>query len=260
MKEGSRKGFNIRKIIPNIITMSAALMGLEALMLAVLGDYRRAAGYVVLACLLDKFDGKVARMLGVSSEFGAQMDSLADFFNFGVVPGFVVYMWKMQDYSLHPHIAWLPVQLLTICMAIRLARFNVSLAKEDPDNPLNKYFFRGIPAPMAACLVLFPMILSFEYPNLNFRPSLVIINTILVAIMAASTIPTPCFKKIKFNDNKSSLYEFSTILFNAVIALGLLVKTWCTATIICILYLVSIVLSWFFYYKFWVNSKKSSQR
>jgi CDP-diacylglycerol--serine O-phosphatidyltransferase len=138
-------------------------------------------------------------------------------------------------------------------MAIRLARFNVSLTKDDPNNPLNKYFFKGIPAPMAAALVLFPMIISFQYPGVNIGPCLVIANTILVALLAGSTVPTPCFKKIKLGP----LYEKASLFSNGAFLLGLVLKTWLTAILICVLYLVSIIASWFFYCKFRLDLNKA---
>jgi CDP-diacylglycerol--serine O-phosphatidyltransferase len=252
MKEKERRGFSFLEIVPNAVTMLALFMGLQALRLAIFENYTAAAFYVVLSCLLDKIDGGIARRLGVSSEFGAQMDSLADFFDFGIVPGFIVFLWRMQDYDVYDLVTWIPVVLLAVCMAIRLARFNVSLAKSDLENPLNKYFFKGVPAPMAASLVLFPMIIAFEYPSVDIKPCLLVANTILVALLAGSTIPTPCFKKIKLRP----LYEKISLLLKAVILAGLLFKTWFTAIVICVLYLVSIVVGWFFYYRFYRELKK----
>lgn len=252
MEKEDNCSFEIVKLIPNMITMSALCLGLLAVRLAIIGDFAAATYCIIISCVFDGVDGNVARKLNASSEFGAQMDSLADFFNFGIAPGFVVYFWKMQYYDAVKRIAWIPVLMLAICMAIRLARFNVDLVGDaDHENPLNKYFFKGIPAPMAAALVMLPLLLSLEYPSIDFKPVNVIINTILVALMTGSTVPTPCFKKIKF---KNGYKQMILILIAAFIA-GLILKTWSTAILICVLYIISIVLSWGFYFKF----KKQNQ-
>jgi CDP-diacylglycerol--serine O-phosphatidyltransferase len=248
MEEEKQDGFEIIKLIPNMITMSALCLGLFAVRLAIIGDYQDATISIIIACLLDGMDGNVARRLKATSELGAQMDSLADFFNFGIAPGFLVYFWKMEQYDAVKRIAWFPVLILAICMAIRLARFNVGLMNEDHENPLNKYFFKGIPAPMAAILVLFPPILTFEFPQLTLfsNPLFVIINTTVVALMAGSTIPTPCFKKIKFK----ATYRQLILMIMAVLLVGLVVKTWLTSIVICTFYIFTIIGSWFYYYKF----------
>ena len=246
MEKEDQNSFEIAKLIPNTITMAALCLGLWAVRLAMVGSYAESAICIIIACLFDGIDGRVARKLNASSEFGAQMDSLADFFNFGIAPGFLMYFWRMQDYTLIKDLAWFPVLLLAICMAIRLARFNVALTNEDHENPLNKYFFKGIPAPMAASLVLFPLLIELEYPFITVSPVFVIINTIIIAILAGSTIPTPCLKKIKLK----STYKQLVILLIGIFLVGLLVKTWLTGIIVCLLYIVSIVVGWFFYLHF----------
>lgn len=245
MEKEENTSFELAKLIPNIITMSSLCIGLFAVRMAIIGDFVSALYCIIVSCLCDGLDGNVARRLNASSDFGAQLDSLSDFFCFGIAPGFVVYFWKMQYYNICKPVAWIPVLLLAVCMAIRLARFNVGLTTEDKENPLNKYFFKGIPAPMAAALVMLPMAASFEF-SLNIDPIYVIINTAIVAIMAGSTIPTPCFKKIKFKNAQKQLILVVITLF----LIGLLIKTFLTSVLICSFYLISIVLSWFYYIKF----------
>ncbi len=245
MEKEENTSFELAKLIPNIITLSSLCIGLFAVRMAIIGDFVSALYCIIVSCLCDGLDGNVARRLNASSEFGAQLDSLSDFFSFGIAPGFVVYFWKMQYSEMYRPIAWIPVLLLAVCMAIRLARFNVGLVTEDKENPLNKYFFKGVPAPMAAALVMLPMAMSFEF-GLNIAPIFVIINTSIIALMAGSTIPTPCFKKIKFKTTQRQLILVVIALF----LIGLLVKTFFTAVLICYLYVISIVLSWFYYIKF----------
>lgn len=255
MEKEEQGSFEITKLIPNMLTLSALFLGLFAVRMAIIGNFEAAVSCIIIACLFDGIDGNVARRLNASSEFGAQMDSLADFFNFGIAPGFIVYFWKMEEFDTIKRIAWFPVLILAACMAIRLARFNVALNSEDHDNPLNKYFFKGIPAPMAASLVLFPMVVSFEYPELSIFscPLFVMINTTVMAVLAGSTIPTPCLKKIKFK----ATYKQIILVILAILLIGLLIKTWFTSIIICGFYIASILVGWIYYYKFYKEQKLS---
>ncbi|MBO4956705.1 MAG: phosphatidylcholine/phosphatidylserine synthase [Rickettsiales bacterium] len=257
MEKEEQNSFEFYKLIPNAITMSALCLGLFAVRLAIMGNFESAAICVIIACLCDGIDGNVARKLNASSEFGAQMDSLADFFNFGIAPGFLVYFWKMQEYDTIKKVAWFPVLLLAVCMAIRLARFNVALTNEDHENPLNKYFFKGVPAPMAASLVLFPMCVSFEFPCLIIFscPLFVIINTTIVALLAGSTIPTPCLKKIKFKSSQKQLL----LMLIGILLVGLLINVWLFSSIICLIYFVSILIGWGYYYKFYKELNKTNK-
>ena len=147
----------IRFLLPNVITLLAVCSGVTAIKLATEGRYELAVAAIILACLLDALDGRVARMLKGASRFGAELDSLADFVNFGVAPAMLIYMW-----SLHPlkNLGWVAALALAICCALRLARFNVAL--DDPDKPpFAGKFFTGIPAPAGALLAMTPMYLGF---------------------------------------------------------------------------------------------------
>ncbi|MBR2141510.1 MAG: phosphatidylcholine/phosphatidylserine synthase [Rickettsiales bacterium] len=249
MEKEEKSSFEIYKLIPHMITMSALCLGLFAVRLAIIGNFEAAGICVIISCLCDGIDGNVARRLNASSEFGAQMDSLADFFNFGIAPGFIVYFWKMEEFDAIKKVAWFPVLLLAICMTIRLARFNVALTNEDHENPLNKYFFKGVPAPMAASLVLFPMVVSFEFPEFTIfsNPLFVIINTTVVALLAGSVIPTPCLKKVKFKSSQKQLL----LMTIGVLLIGLLIKVWLFSSIICFMYIIMIFIGWGYYYKFY---------
>ena len=250
-KKNNKKKLNeltVIKLVPHALTVGALCMGLFAVRYSIIGSFTWASLCILVACFLDGIDGRVARKLNVASDFGAEMDSLADFFNFGVAPGFVMYFWKMNEYTCIKGIGWLPVLLLAVCMAIRLARFNVSLNNYNPNNPLQKYFFQGIPAPMAALLVLLPLLISLDFENVQFvhSPLFIILNTSIVAILAGSTIPTPCFKKITFKNNHKNLL----VLIMAVVLVCLCFKPWTTLIVFAIVYVISIVASWFFYISF----------
>lgn len=255
MEKEDQNSFDLMKLIPNSMTMGALCLGLFAVRLAIIDNYKGACICILVACLLDALDGRVARKLNVTSEFGAQMDSLADFFNFGIAPGFIVYFWKMDDFNLIKGVAWAPVLILAVCMAVRLARFNVSLNIGDPENPLHKYFFQGIPAPMAAMLVLFPLFVSFEYNIALFNnPIFVILNTTIVALLAGSTIPTPCVKKVKI----SNAYRYVMLLSIGLIIIFTILKTWLMLMAFSLVYVIGIFISWYYYFKF-LNDENNKQ-
>jgi len=147
----------IRFLLPNIITLLAVCSGVTAIRLATEDRFELAVAAIILACLLDALDGRVARMLKGASKFGAELDSLADFVNFGVAPAMLLYMWSLHSMK---NIGWIVALGLAICCALRLARFNVAI--DDPDKPpFAGKFFSGIPAPAGALLALAPMYLGF---------------------------------------------------------------------------------------------------
>lgn len=190
-KRGQRRiKFNrvpIRVLIPNIITLLALCSGLTAIRLGFDGRYELAVAAVILATVLDALDGQVARLLKGTSKFGAELDSLADFVNFGVVPGVLVYLWSLHVLN---NLGWITILAFALCMAMRLARFNVAL--EDPDKPAwTAGYFSGIPAPAGAGLLLLPMYLSFlgffDGPDIA---GILVFYCPLVTIMLVSPVPT----------------------------------------------------------------------
>jgi len=177
----------IRVLIPNIITLLALCSGLTAIRLGFDGRFELAVAAVILATVLDGLDGQVARFLKGTSKFGAELDSLADFVNFGVVPGVLIYLWSLHELN---NLGWITILAFALCMAMRLARFNVAL--DDPDKPAwTAGYFSGIPAPAGAGLLLLPMYLSFL--GLFDGPQIakaVVVYTPLISIMLVSPIPT----------------------------------------------------------------------
>ena len=239
------------KFVPTLLSLLALCCGVSAIKYGYSGNYAIATSLLLFACFLDGIDGRIARLLNVFSDFGAQMDSLADLVNFGVAPGFLVYCWKMNEIELSG-ISWFAVMFLACCMAIRLARFNVDLTTKDQNNPLVKYFFRGIPAPAAAGLVVLPLVLNFQF-GYGFwnEPCFVVINTLIIALLAGSTLPTPCFKKIKVKDN----YKNLTLILSSILIIILLIRPWLAFSILGILYVISIIVGIFIYLNFKKNMK-----
>jgi CDP-diacylglycerol---serine O-phosphatidyltransferase len=182
-----------RVIVPNIITLIALCLGLTAIRLAYEGRLEPAVIAIVAAAFLDGVDGRIARLLKGTSRFGAELDSLADFVNFGVTPALVLYSFLLHELKA---IGWIAVLVFAIAMALRLARFNVML--DDPDRPeWKKNFFTGMPAPAGAMSALLPLYLSFlGVPMGAAAAPVVLIYLVGIAFLMVSTIPVYSGKTI----------------------------------------------------------------
>jgi CDP-diacylglycerol--serine O-phosphatidyltransferase len=192
-REPRRRRFRaipIRLLLPNMITLLSLCAGLTAIRLALEGRIEWALGAIVFAAVLDGVDGRVARLLKGQSKFGAELDSLADFVNFGVVPGLILYFWGLNELGA---IGWIAALVFAICMSLRLARFNVMA--DDPNRPVwASNFFTGVPAPAGAIIVLLPI-----YVNLLGMPrltALACVYTLAVALLLVSTLPVLSGKKL----------------------------------------------------------------
>lgn len=252
MKKNKDGQLDFTRFVPTLLSLLALCCGVSAIKYGYTGKFMLATSLLLFACFLDGIDGRIARFLNVSSDFGAQMDSLADLVNFGVAPGFVVYCWKMNEVEFNG-ISWFAVMLLACCMAIRLARFNVDLTTKDQNDPLVKYFFKGVPAPAAAGLVILPLILSFRF-GYGFwsEPIFVVVNTLVVALLAGGTLPTPCFKKIKI----SNQYRNLILILASILVILFVSEPWLAFSVIGALYVISIVIGIFVYLNFKKNKNK----
>jgi CDP-diacylglycerol---serine O-phosphatidyltransferase len=178
----------IRYLLPNLITLLALCSGITAIRLAFEGRFEIAVGAIILAVFLDGLDGRLARMLKGTSKFGAELDSLADFVNFGVAPALLIYFWSLN--AMRP-LGWIVCLMLSIACALRLARFNVAL--EDPLKPAYaNAFFTGMPAPAGAALALAPMYLGFWQGDTEGHRYAMWIAPYIVAIalLLVSRVPT----------------------------------------------------------------------
>ncbi len=177
----------VRLIAPNLITMLALCSGVTAIRMATEQRYELAVAAIIFAIILDALDGRVARLLKGTSRFGAELDSLADFVNFGVAPAMVIYLWSLQSLK---SLGWIVCLGLAICCASRLARFNVAL--DDPDKPAwTAGFFTGVPAPAGAGLALLPMYLGFlGLIDGQTLAAAILLFTAFVGFSMASRIPT----------------------------------------------------------------------
>jgi CDP-diacylglycerol---serine O-phosphatidyltransferase len=229
-----RNALPITKLLPSIVTMAALCVGMTSVRYAFDGRWEQSIALIIIAAFLDGIDGRLARYLGVASDFGAQIDSLADFFNFGVAPAMVVYLWSLNGIN----VGWGISLIFTICMAIRLARFNVlAMTKPSKEQDL---FFLGVPAPLGGTLLILPIMLSFEF-DFAIRPNpwVIGIYSLLVAFAMASRIKTFSIKRF------SIAPEYVTLLLAAIglLIAALIIKPWVTIAVIGVLYIFSIPVS-----------------
>src|SRR2546423_4395524 len=120
----------VRMLLPNLITLLALCAGLTAIRLAIEEQLEWAVAAIVFAALLDGIDGRIARLLKGTSKFGAELDSLADFVNFGVAPALIIYFWSLHELK---SAGWIAGMVFAICTGLRLARFNVMI--HEPEKP-----------------------------------------------------------------------------------------------------------------------------
>lgn len=176
----------VRMLVPNFFTLVSLCAGVTAIRMAIEQKFEIAVLLVVAAALLDGVDGRLARALKAQSKFGAELDSLADFVNFGVAPAIVMFTWGLGGIR---GFGWIAALVFACCMGLRLARFNAMLEVDKPKWQSN--FFTGVPAPAGAILVLFPFYLSaIELIDLRTVPVAIAIYTLAIAFMLVSTIPT----------------------------------------------------------------------
>ncbi len=188
------RGLSVNALIPNGLTVLGLCMGLTSIRFALLERWEFAVGAIIAAGIIDGLDGRVARILKASTDFGAQLDSLSDFLCFGVAPAIVLYLWSLNEGG---GAGWIVALFFSVCMALRLARYTAHLAR--PDRPeWSSRFFVGLPAPSAGGVVLLPMMLSFEFgAGFVAEPVVVGVYTVLVALLVVSTIPMYSGKGIR---------------------------------------------------------------
>lgn len=252
----SKHSRTLFSLIPNLVTISSLCLTLTAVRMAIASEFVTATSLLLIAGFMDGVDGRLARFLNASSEFGAQLDSLIDFVNFGIVPGFIVYFW-INTYQDVKGFDWAMVLFFAICMVIRLARFNVDLTKKSSNPVLEKYFFKGIPAPVGAALSMLPMVLFFEFGNGFYtNPILVITYTTVLAVFLASRVPTISIKKIPIRNE----YAYLTLIILGSIIIGLIIQPWLTLAIIGIVYILSIPLTIFSYIKIEISDSFKNKK
>jgi CDP-diacylglycerol---serine O-phosphatidyltransferase len=224
----------IRILVPNLITLLALCSGVTAIRLGMEGRYELAVGAVILAIVLDAIDGRLARFLKGTSRFGAELDSLADFVNFGVAPAILIYLWSLNSLK---SLGWLVALCLAICCALRLARFNVAI--DDPDKPAwMMNYFTGAPAPAGAGLAMAPMYLGFLglIPDGHTVAWLVLPYTAAVALLMVSRVPTFSAKTLGSRISRDLVLPLLGVA--ALVIVSLIAFTWEMLTAMSALYII----------------------
>jgi CDP-diacylglycerol---serine O-phosphatidyltransferase len=181
-----RRQIPVRLLVPNFFTLLSLCAGLTAIRMAIEGRFDWAVAFVVAAGLLDAVDGRAARWLQAQSRFGAELDSLADFVNFGVAPGLIIYWWSFGPIK---GLGWITVLVFASAMGLRLARFNSMLDVEKPK--WKNSYFTGMPAPAGAITVLLPLYIEFSgLGSVRNAPVPIAIYMLALAGLLVSTIPT----------------------------------------------------------------------
>ena len=231
----------IRFLIPNAITILGLGAGLTSIRMAYEERFELAIFAILVAALLDGMDGSSARLLKATSKFGAELDSLSDFVNFGVAPCLIIYFWSLKDIK---GLGWIVTLIYAVCICLRLARFNIGV--EEEKSLWKTRFFSGVPAPASAGLLLMPFYTRFLDLKIIFPPHLVMAYTIFISLLAASHIPTFSPKSMGSIPRRTVRMGLVAIILIASI---LATYTWETLIAFGILYLLSIPLSSWAYFR-----------
>ncbi len=232
---------NVRMILPNMLTLIGVCIGLTSIRFALDGRFELAIIAILFAALIDGLDGRIARLIKGTSKVGKELDSLTDMISFGVAPAFIMYFWKLNTLE---RFGWLLCLVYVICVALRLARFNIN-SNQDPSWKDN--FFEGVPSPAGGILVLTPLIISlsgFEIYQLNYD-LIVPVFFIITSFLLISKFPTYSFKKIVI-PRKSTIF----LLFGIVLFFGLLlIYTFNVIAISSVVYLLLLPISFLHFQK-----------
>lgn len=220
------------RLLPNLLSILALCAGLTAIRFAILGAVSTAVLLIVLAAFLDGIDGRVARMLRSESEIGAELDSLCDFVNFGVVPALVLYIWGLRGEA---SLGWIAVLVYAVCCMLRLARFNVGSRSA---TPAEKTGFIGVPSPAGAILVMMPIYLGHVTES-RVNAVLIALWMVLVGALMISRFPTPSLKRVRI---PSWTAPFALVGGVASVAL-ILTYPWASLLVLSLVY--TAVLLWY---------------
>jgi CDP-diacylglycerol--serine O-phosphatidyltransferase len=227
----------VRMLVPNVITLLAICAGLTAIRLSTEGRMELAVAAIVFAAVLDGVDGRVARMIKGQSKFGAELDSLADFVNFGVAPGLILYFWQLHELG---NGGWIAAMVFAISGGLRLARFNATM--DDPDKPaFAANYFTGVPAPLGAITVLLPIYLAFLGVP---RPPAVLtaLYTLVIAFLMVSRLPVFSGKTVRLRvPPEMVLPVFVSVIFFIALLIG---YPWYILSACTVLYLFSLPAGW----------------
>ena len=239
-----------RMILPNMLTLIGVCIGLTSIRFALDGKFEFAIIAIIFAALIDGLDGRIARLIKGTSKVGKELDSLTDMISFGVAPAFIMYFWKLNTLG---RFGWLLCLVFVICVALRLARFNIN-SNQEPSWRDN--FFEGVPSPAGGILVLTPLIISlsgFDFFQLNYD-IIVPIFFVITSFLLISKFPSYSFKKIVIRRRTTIFLLFGIVLFFGL----LLIYTFNVIAISAIIYLLLLPISYVHYQK--INNKHEKDK
>ncbi len=223
----SKDEFHLFQLLPNMLTIAAICAGMTAIRVGADGNTVLATQLILVAAVIDGLDGRLARMLDADTTMGAELDSLADFLNFGVAPPLVIYFWALQDMR---STGWIAVLIYGVCCVTRLARFNVGKKSDEPEDDA---YFTGVPSPAGAMLVLLPIFATFAFSKEQFLPDIVVcVYMIAIGLLFITTIPTWSFKASKVSREN---VKYFLVAF-AFVGAAFLSYAWITMVALCLGY------------------------
>ena len=230
----TKKGANFVKLLPSAVTIAAFCCGLTAIRFAMFQKWELAVICIFISAILDAFDGKVARLLGQSSQFGAELDSLSDLVCFGVAPSVILFLSTMYRFG---GLGWSVCMFFTVCCALRLARFNATQIANVPQPDWAKKYFTGVPAPAGAILALFPLILFFTTDKACFlNVWFVAFCLIASGALMISTLKTFSSKMIEISGNS----VLPALLAVSFLVICLITELWLTLSVLVLAYLIAV--------------------
>ncbi|MFM1863479.1 MAG: hypothetical protein RLZ26_2001 [Pseudomonadota bacterium] len=226
-ENGRTENLTVRQILPNAVTILGLCAGLMALRFVQAGRVDLAVMLILLAGVLDGLDGIIARRLDATSKMGAELDSLADFLNFGVAPAVIVFEVAMSASS---PATWVPVLVFTVCACLRLARFNVDRGRPETAGRLH---FIGVPTPAGALLALWPTILGQTGAiDPSAHPEAYGLWMAFVGLLMISKVPTQSSKTIRIPRERAI-----PVLIGVAVVMGLLItRFWVTISLVALAY------------------------
>ena len=225
-----RRGIPFRAFVPNAITVLALCFGLTGVRFGIGGEWEKALGSIIVAGVLDGFDGRIARLLRANSKFGAELDSLSDNIAFGTAPALILFLWSLQS---APRFGWIAALALAVCCALRLARFNARIDADDQPHK-SAGFNTGVPAPVGAGLAFVPIYLWLISGNDWLRSwQLVLPWTLFIAMMMISSVPTYTWSSIRIRRG----WRLFALAGVALLGAALINEPWITLLTISVIYL-----------------------
>ena len=255
-REGRKGSVPLRAMVPNLVTSLAACAGITSIALSCEGRFHQALVALLIACVCDGMDGRIARLLKASSKLGAELDSLADFVNFGVAPAIFMFFWLtggpahvIDGAAVSPRLVRCVLGcalFYAMCDCFRLARFNTML--EEESLPYWKHYFTGIPAPGGCWLVLTPYMLLESFADAVGLPAVGEIAKepwfpcfgmgmlLFVGTLMASRLPTISLKSIHIPKRAQRFVIALALLLVAFLFIDL----WATLAVVGALYLLTV--------------------